>query len=224
MGEAARKRKEQERADRIRKGDTVQVRRSKNDRHGGEIGVVTKIFARGNCQVTVGNATFSIDIGHLRKWRDGKFPGIYEEVNCNRRDPRKTSSPRSKREGHRGRRLAFSDWIPACVKSGYNYVKNAVSPKKDKLAVNDKSNGSEARKPIILAVRKPGDFDDAPVLDNRHKSPSYADFHPMPVVTDFDGNVVSPSKKDKLTAADYEKMSVSEMNAAAGLTLTVTRK
>merc|ERR1711964_571635 len=111
MGEAARKRKEQERADRIRKGDTVQVRRSKNDRHGGEIGVVTKIFARGNCQVTVGNATFSIDIGHLRKWRDGKFPGIYEEVNCNRRDPRKTRSPRSKRER---RRLPISDWIPAC--------------------------------------------------------------------------------------------------------------
>merc|ERR1711964_408690 len=85
--QAERKRKEQERADRNRKGDTVQVRRSKNDRHGGEIGVVTRIFARGNCQVTVGNATFSIDIGHLRKWRDGKFPGIYEEVNrnCQRR-------------------------------------------------------------------------------------------------------------------------------------------
>merc|ERR1711900_28251 len=106
--EAARKRKEQERADRIRKGDTVQVRRSKNDRHGGEIGVVTKIFARGNCQVTVGNATFSIDIGHLRKWRDGKFPGIYEEVN---------------RNCQRRRLPAFWD----AIKSGCSYVGNKIS-------------------------------------------------------------------------------------------------
>merc|ERR1711964_863670 len=108
---------------------------------------------------------------------------------------------------------------------------NVVSPSKkhklttaeyEKMSVSELGELEDAGLLTLTVTKK--HFDEPPVLDNRHKSPSYADFHPMPVVTDFDGNVVSPSKKHKLTAADYEKMSVSEMNAAAGLTLTVTRK
>merc|ERR1711964_127132 len=58
--------------DDIKKGDTVQVRRSYK-RHRGEVGVVTKMYTRGNCEVTVGNATFCINIDHLTK--DFKIPG-----------------------------------------------------------------------------------------------------------------------------------------------------